>query len=865
MLSAADLDIQRKGGTWSEIIHRGSWTNRMPVLAWLLFVELGYLAALPLAMFIFRPLPDRGIILARVLGLLVVAYVTWLVVSLGWVTFSRTSILLGFLVLASLSALVLAARWREIKGFLAGHWRLLLIGEGLFLVAFLAFAAIRAANPDLWHPFRGGEKPMELAYLNAVVRSTLMPPYDPWFAGGYLNYYYWGYFVVAVPVKLTGILPTTAFNLAVPLFFALTITSAYSLVYNLAAGAMRSRTGHGSETAPPSPTTGVGARHASPPQDGGAPKADVVRGKVLWSPVGAGLAAGVLTAVIGNLDGAVQLVQGAWHKVVNGQSFPPFDFWRSSRMVPELENFDPSPLAFWVPDQVATALEKSSHITEFPFFTFLFADLHAHLMAIPFALLVIGLGLTLVVAPRQVWARWWWLAAASAMLALALGALWVINSWDYPSYLLLTLALLGLAVLLRPGPALRKLLLLAALGSGVVALSFLAFLPFHQAYETFDTGLEASRWRTPIDRYLAIHGLFLFITATFLFYHTRRTLAQLIGCLSPRRLWSRGRAAEVPRRPWLSWRRVALGLGVLLVVFMAVTGYWTAALLMAFLTLAALAARDVLASDAPERPYTMVALALLGLALAIGIGVELVRLKPDIGRMNTFFKLYLEAWVLYSLAAGYMLWYLGSRGFFRLRGLTWSALGGLGALALLVGVSLIYTVLGTRDRLDDRFQAGPPTLDGTAYMQQAVHREEGRPVQLKWDLEAIRWLQDHAIGSPVVLEAHHEQYHWSARIASYTGLPTILGWPWHQIQQRAAYQQAVRDRAAVVREIYDTPSLSRAEELLRQYQVTYIVVGELERGYYSPGGLEKFDEMVKQGLLKPVFRNQGVRIYQRVQ
>jgi YYY domain-containing protein len=539
--------------------------------------------------------------------------------------------------------------------------------------------------------------------------------------------------------------------------------------------------------------------------------------------------------------------------VVNGQSFPPFDFWRSSRMVPELDNFDPSPLAFWVPDQVATALDKSSHITEFPFFTFLFADLHAHLMAIPFALLVIGLGLTLVVAPRQVWARWWWPAAASAMLALALGTLWVINSWDYPSYLLLALALLGLAVLLRPGPPLRKLLLWATLGSGVIALSFLAFLPFHQAYETFDTGLEASKWRTPIDRYLAIHGLFLFITATFLIYHTRRTLAQLLGGLAPRH-WPLA----------LTWRRVALGLGVLLVVYLAVAGYWTAALLVAFLTLAALAARDVLGSNAPERLFTMVSLALLGLALAIGIGVELVRLKPDIGRMNTFFKLYLEAWVLYSLAAGYMLWYLGSRGFFRLRGLTWSALGGLGALALLIGASLIYTVLGTQDRLADRFQAGPPTLDGTGYMQQAVHQEEGRPVELKWDLEAIRWLQDHAIGSPVVLEGHHEQYHWSARIASYTGLPTVLGWPWHQIQQRMAYEPSVRDRAAAVREIYDTPSLKRAEELLRQYQVVYIVVGELERVYYSSEGLDKFEEMVKQGLLKPVFQNEGVQIYQMV-
>ncbi|HLF05455.1 MAG TPA: hypothetical protein VI855_09600, partial [Dehalococcoidia bacterium] len=230
----------------------------------------------------------------------------------------------------------------------------------------------------------------------------------------------------------------------------------------------------------------------------------------------------------------------------------------------------------------------------------------------------------------------------------------------------------------------------------------------------------------------------------------------------------------------------------------------------------------------------------------------------EIGRMNTLFKYYLEAWVLFSLAAAALLAHLRFEGFFRR---SWVAGLWLGALALLLGGSLIYPVLGARARLADRFAPLPLTLDGAAYMEQAFHGEEGQPLALKWDLEAIRWLQDNVTGSPVVLEAHHEQYHWSGRISSYTGLPTVLGWPWHQMQQRGP-KSDVLTRAAEVREIYNNIDVTRAESLLRQYQVRYIVVGELERAYYSPQGLQKFEEMARRGVISLVFNSPKVQIYQ---
>ena len=167
--------------------------------------------------------------------------------------------------------------------------------------------------------------------------------------------------------------------------------------------------------------------------------------------------------------------------------------------------------------------------------------------------------------------------------------------------------------------------------------------------------------------------------ATFLIYQTRRTLGQILGSLLPSRPGIVDPATRGGgNRSGLFWRKVALGLGLLAVVFMAAAGYWTVALLLVLLTLAELVTWDLLDSGAEASPFAVIPLALLGLALAIGIGVDLVRLNGDIGRMNTFFKLSLQVWVLLSVSAAYMLWSLGARGFFTSGVLTGSEVSGWG-------------------------------------------------------------------------------------------------------------------------------------------------------------------------------------------
>ena len=115
----------------------------------------------------------------------------------------------------------------------------------------------------------------------------------------------------------------------------------------------------------------------------------------------------------------------------------------------------------------------------------------------------------------------------------------------------------------------------------------------------------------------------------------------------------------------------------------------------------------------------------------------------------------------------------------------------------------------------------------------------------------------------MVLEGRTTQYEWGSRISIYTGLPTVLGWHWHQTQQRPGYSYAVDGRRAIVDNIYATPSQDRALEMMEEYAVEYVVVGELERTQYPEVGLAKFDAMVGKEL-ELAYENEQTKIYRVV-
>ncbi len=822
LLTPDELAAQRSGGAWSEIFSPSGLSNRLPVLVWLALVQLASLAFLPVGFLLFRGLRDRGYLLSKTMAVLLLAYLPWLLAALNILDFTRLSIYLGLAVMAIAGAYIAVTRRDDILAFLKARWRVLALEEALFLVAFLVFLGLRWANPDLWHPFRGGEKPMDFAYLNAVIRSSSIPPYDPWFAGGYLNYYYFGQFILAALIKATGILPEVAFNLAVPLLFALTAGGAFSIAYNLTS-AMRQRS-----TARP-----LGAHsqeHAGALSSSGPGPS--------WGPVAAGIAGILLVAILGNLGALTQLARAGLDWLRDRAGFPMFDYWAPSRMIP---------------DQIA--------ITEFPFWTFLFADPHAHMIVIPFTILAAGLSLSLVLDPKALSLGWKRAVMPLAALGIATGSLAAINTWDYPTYMALGISGIFIACYTH-----YKSLSLAFFKSAsfkalfAVAVSYVAFLPFHSRFVAFSAGVHNSNFQTPIQYYLGIHALFLFIVVSYLAYESFRYMKL-------QRVNEGGEGQASPLSKLISPRRIALIGGtalflLILAAYLTADGYGTVAFLFALtLTAALLGVRRLLDPSDSSLHHLFILVMVIG-ALGLGITVDLVTANNDIDRMNTIFKLYLQAWVLYALASAAILWYLMTSARISWRSMTWGKGIWTGLLTLLVLSVSIFPVLGTRSRLADRFDTSFTGLNGAAFMEKTQYSDPEGPIELRHDWDAIQWLRSEVQGSPVIAEGSTEphRYRWGGRFSIYTGLPSIIGWNWHQIQQRHGEQFAVGERLSDLNTLYTTTNATTASAVLRHYDVEYIIVGELERLYYPATGLAKFEAMADKGVVK-VYSNAQVDIY----
>jgi YYY domain-containing protein len=835
---------QRDGGTWSKLFDIDALQNRYPglgaVLWYLALMVLGWVAY-PLLRMALPGLADKGYPMARAFGMLLLSYLVWMA---GYyrIPFTRLTISLGFGLILLASALVairqkseLRQEWREKRSYFL--WI-----EALFLAFFIFDLLIRFGNPDLWHPWKGGEKPMDFSYFNAVLKSTSFPPYDPWYAGGYLNYYYYGFVLVGVLVKWLGIVPSVAYNLILPTVFAMIAMGAFSLGWNL----------FGGKSIAPSRSSPFGLR---------------------ISPFVPAIAAALGMALLGNLGTVRMIYQGyqrlaAPNGMIDGVGVLTHLVWAVRGFTRVLAGAN-LPYAigdwYWIPSRAIPAPGDVEPITEFPFFTVLYGDPHAHLFALPIALLALGFALAIVLG-RARWKSPLGMAASFLVGGLAIGALYPVNLSDIYTYLPIGVVAVAYALWRYPAESRPRWLpnlpsdslrLLRATGGIVllVGLSFILYQPYRdwyaQAYGAIDL------WKgthTPFWSYLTHWGLFLFVIVSWMAWETRDWMASTPVSALRKLQPYRSLIAAIPVILLLVVAGLIIGLGVSIAWLVLPVATWAGLLL--------------LRPDLPD--VKRFVLFLVGTSLVLTLMVEVVVVRGDIGRMNTVFKFYLQAWALLAVSAaaalGWILvaideWLPGWRIFWQV------------VLTALVFGAALFPTLGGMAKVKDRMAEGAPhTLDGMAYMQYATYTDTWGTMDLGQDYRAIRWMQENVKGSPVIVEANLVNlYRWGSRFSIYTGLPGVVGWEWHQQQQRASLPgNWVSDRIAEIETFYTTTDMQVVQNFLRKYDVRYIILGQQERGLYSGEngenlqGLAKFP--VADGVLwRSVYQDRDTTIYEVIE
>jgi YYY domain-containing protein len=861
---------------------------------WYLLITAFGLLAFPIAFRLLRWLPDRGWSFSKPLGLLISGYAFWILTTLQINQNDTGGVLVGVAVLAGVGIwLGFRSGWKNIWSWIKEHQLNLIVTEVLFLVAFGVWAMVRATGPEM----ASTEKPMEMAFINAILRSPSFPPSDPWLSGYSISYYYFGYVLVSMIIRLAGTVPNIGFNLAVAMWFALAATASYGLLFNLTSGWL-GRTGRNIK-------------------------------KAVWN----GLLAPFLLLIVANLEGIFEVLHSRgifWQ--LNPDGTGTSAFWRWLGLL-ELVNPPTLPLG-WNPERVSgiwwwrasrvvtdtnLAGAVTENIDEFPFFSFYLGDLHPHVLAIPFALLAVGVIMNFflsdgqsIMPGRKVKS---WLQSPGFWLAVvSIGALGFLNTWDFPMYVALASAAYTLLQFGKFGWSGERIWEFIKFGLCLGIGGGLLYLPFYLGFRSQAGGVLPSlslfsrgihfwimfggllipilawliwRWKNETSGLQRKKGFFVALWILAGVFTASYVLSLLIlaapGLIESLNLQSNPLFSEAAQKLMQNAGQFynlhgSTDVGQLIFgsigMRLKYPGTWITLLGLLGLTWGLLSIKkmqpkpvginhvetylkpdgvNILSQDATiqnraaveeeteniiqvDQPEFSFNLLLILVGLGLTLAPEFFYLLDQFGyRMNTIFKFYYQGWEMWSLAASFALVVL------------WNQRGKVGFMIfkclslVVIGIGLIYPIYALYQRFDQPLSNW--SLDGLTFTQTY------KPDEYK----AIEFLRTAEFG--VVAEAVGGQYSEFARIATHTGLPTVIGWPGHESQWGRTGEQ-LGARAGDIERLYTTKSWDEAKAILDLYHIRYIYVGQLERAKYP------VDETKFSSMLRIAFQSDSVVIYE---
>ncbi|MBP7689340.1 MAG: hypothetical protein KA765_15600, partial [Thermoflexales bacterium] len=666
-----------------------------------------------------------------------------------------------------------------------------------------------------------------------------------------------GYVMMSLLHKLTGVTAGIAFSLSNAFWFALSAASAFGVAANLVLLA----------------------------------KKNAQRAAILF-----GTLAAIMLVLMGNFEASLEVARVSdaaspqfltqldvldlnqpYIAPEPGQPrWPPrfWWWWRASRVIHDYPSNTVSPQLARVtnlPPAPNTTYQEV--IDEFPQFSFLLGDMHPHVLALPFALLMMALALNLYVGSAQGEITLLWSGAQPAPLwplyALAVGGLSFLNTWDFPIYAFVMVSALALGRWRAGGgharglnwlDSITELLILGATGFVLYGLFYRAFTSQASGVApNIFNGTRAGQFFVMFGPFIVI-GLMLGVVVLRDLIRAQRikplpfaatSLGGGVGLIAAMSLLVLALTVIVTRlsekannlltdalnsvtaaglslgdhilaRLADPWVPLALGAGLVAIVFIWRTRRAT----------------ELTDYPSTHQPITLdFALLLYAVGLLLTFGVEFTYIIDGFGsRMNTVFKFYYQAWALWTVASAFAAFYLLDH----LK--AWARIVAGTVVVGVVMLGLLYPLLG----IPDKMEKVTPTLDALEYSGQFAPDEYA----------AAQWFKQSVSGTPVIVEAPGEEYNSAtSRLSTWTGLPSVVGWPGHEGQWRGNYD-IQGPRIEAVKELYSTADANRVLELLKTYNAAYVVVGPNEQRLYSAAALAKFER-----LLPIAFQQGAVTIY----
>lgn len=673
---------------------------------WVVLFVIGILFH-PISVRLFDRFFDYGYAFSKIMGLISAVYITWLAASLRFAAFSQATCLFAVVIIAFVGAAA-TYKTKYCKTVLDTH-KIILAEELMFLGALIVWGFIRSLHPDI----HGLEKFMDYGFMTSILNSSHMPPTDPWLSGHTINYYYFGHFTYAWLAKLSGMYPPVAYNLSIATLFALSFSLVHSLTANMVY--LRKDCTHK-------------VHHA------------------------AGLISAVLFTLGGNLYTAtygfalpVLKFFGIYHGSLSS------NYAIATRFV---GSFPPT---------------SDKLITEFPAYSYVVADLHAHVMSVPLVLTLLGLCLVSMQATfdnrdgtRRSLAHFLWMSLIVAASSLT-------NSWTLPTCILSICVVSGIARFRKTNKPMQGAMAFILSGFVVGLITAILTLPFQMHFKNFCHGIRFSDAHTPFWQLLILWG-YQVVTAlwyAFALYTNKKKNVNRIT------------ASDY----------IAISFVVCAFVFIAIP-------------------EVVYIKDIYNYPFR---------------------------RANTVFKLSYEAFILLTVITGYFAVLIGNR-------LTVPSqrLIVVVGLIMVLYLPMTYTWLSLMQGCTLPDKPRYVGLDGLAFML-SINPS---------DFKAANWLQKNTSHNAIILEADGDSYTDYARISMMSGHPTVLGWYVHEWLWRGG-NRTVQNRKKDIQNIYETTNSIYAAQLLRKYNVSYIVVGMLEEKRYP-----RISRLMLMKLGKTVFESE---------